>query len=74
MDWRQMAGRPTSRSTAGDGAWHVLNAVWSGGRQVGREGAASDSWDGRIDPMRGWVIALCWMIASTVEGVGVLGK
>ena len=67
MDWRQMAGRPTSRSTAGDGAWHVLNAVWSGGRQVGREGAARDSWEGGIDPMRGWVIALCWMIASTVE-------
>lgn len=67
MDWRQMAGRPTSRPTSGDGAWRVLNAVWSGGRQVGREGAVSDSWDGRIDPIRGWVIALCWMLASTVE-------
>lgn len=67
MDWRQMAGRPTSRQSSTDVAWRVLNAVWSGGKQVGTEDATGDEWDGRIDPRKGWIIAVCWMLASTAD-------
>lgn len=63
-----MAGRPTARALR-DGSWASLHAVWSGGKQVGLEGAEVGQWDGRIDPLRGWVIAACWLAASTAEYV-----
>lgn len=64
MDWRQMAGRPTVPSAPGEDPWRALRIVWSGGKQI-----ASDSshWDGRIDPLRGWIIAGCWIAASAAE-------
>lgn len=65
MDWREMAGRPTVRMS--QDAWSLWNTVWSGGRQVGSEGLHEGHWDGRIDPVRGWLIAACWIIASTAE-------
>jgi len=66
MDWRQMAGRPTARALR-DGSWATLHAVWSGGKQVGLEGEQVGQWDGRTDPIRGWVIAACWLAASTAD-------
>ncbi|KAI0070709.1 hypothetical protein K474DRAFT_741415 [Panus rudis PR-1116 ss-1] len=67
MDWRQMAGRPTSRLLHENNPLRVLNAVWSGGKQVGLEDTTMSSWNGRIDPRRGWIIAICWMLASGAD-------
>ena len=47
-----MAGRPTVRISKDD-RW---SAVWSGGRQVGSANF-HEAWDGRVDPLRGWIIA-----------------
>jgi hypothetical protein len=68
MDWREMAGRPTVRGMQGEERWRSYTGVWSGGRKVGA-GRLEDQWDGRTDPVRGWVIALCWMVASAAEQV-----
>lgn len=64
MDWRQMAGRPTISSVSGRDPWQALHIVWSGGKQVAYD---TSHWDGRIDPLRGWIIAGCWMAASAAE-------
>ncbi|PCH36455.1 hypothetical protein WOLCODRAFT_140460 [Wolfiporia cocos MD-104 SS10] len=65
MDWRYMAGRPTSRSSLDP--WSSWNAVWSGGKQVGSSDLQSGQWNGRIDPTRGWIIAFSWLIASVAD-------
>ena len=65
MDWRQMAGRPTSTSSD---PWATLNSVWSGGKQVGVDDIETH-WLTRIDPRRGWIIAVCWIAASCAEYV-----
>jgi protein SYS1 len=68
MDWREMAGRPTVRGTQSDlGRWKSYAGAWSGGKKLGVGGEAG--WDGRVDPMRGWVIAFCWLVASGFEYV-----
>ncbi|KAJ3558703.1 hypothetical protein NM688_g761 [Phlebia brevispora] len=64
LDWRQMAGKTTIG--AFQNPWETLNSVWSGGRQVGSEGEGN-KWDGRMDPRRGWVIAVCWLAASGAD-------
>ncbi|KAF7309475.1 hypothetical protein MIND_00318300 [Mycena indigotica] len=66
MDWREMAGRPTVRGMQGEERWNSYTGVWSGGRKIG-SGLRTDQWDGRIDPMRGWVIAFCWLVACSAE-------
>ncbi|KAH7920908.1 hypothetical protein BV22DRAFT_1020360 [Leucogyrophana mollusca] len=66
MDWREMAGRPTVRGVQGEGLWSSYAGAWSGGKQVGA-GWEEGRWDGRTDPVRGWVIAFCWMIASSAD-------
>lgn len=66
MDWREMAGRPTARMSKDDG-WSAWNAVWSGGKQVGSGNVTHVAWDGRVDPLRGWIIAACWLAASLAE-------
>lgn len=66
MDWRQMAGKPTNGAFQLD-PWETLNSVWSGGRQVGSEGGEANKWDGRMDSRRGWIIAVCWLVASGAE-------
>ncbi|KIP05560.1 hypothetical protein PHLGIDRAFT_74075 [Phlebiopsis gigantea 11061_1 CR5-6] len=63
MDWRQMAGRPTSTSSD---PWATLNSVWSGGKQVGVDDIETH-WLTRIDPRRGWIIAVCWLGASCAD-------
>jgi hypothetical protein len=69
MDWREMAGRPTVRGTQGDlGRWKSYAGAWSGGKKLGVS-SGEDGWDGRVDPMRGWVIAFCWLVASGFEYV-----
>ncbi|EJF58062.1 integral membrane protein S linking to the trans Golgi network-domain-containing protein [Dichomitus squalens] len=66
MDWREMAGRPTTRVSPGDGPWKSFNSVWSGGRQVGT-GSAQQSHFRGVDPVRCWIIAVCWMAASAAD-------
>jgi len=62
MDWRQMAGRPTVIGMPIGERWWA----WSGGRKVGY-GWKADQWDGRMDPMRGWIIAFCWIVACSAD-------
>jgi len=66
MDWREMAGRPTVRGMQGGERWSLYTGAWSGGKRVGY-GFREDQWDGRTDPMRGWIIAFCWMVASGAD-------
>ncbi|KAF7977838.1 hypothetical protein HWV62_2585 [Athelia sp. TMB] len=69
MDWREMAGRPTVRGIQGEnGRWNSYAGAWSGGKKVGYNDVwGKDSWEGRTDPMRGWVIAFCWIVASGAD-------
>ncbi|KAM6497380.1 Integral membrane protein S linking to the trans Golgi network domain containing protein [Amanita muscaria] len=64
MDWREMAGVPTVRWAHGSERWGTW--AWSSGEKVGH-GWAEDQWSGRIDPIRGWVIGLCWMLACSAD-------
>ncbi|KAF9233856.1 integral membrane protein S linking to the trans Golgi network-domain-containing protein [Melanogaster broomeanus] len=66
MDWREMASRPTVRGMTGEERWSSYYGAWSGGKQVGG-GWMDGGWDGRADPIRGWVIAACWMIACSAD-------
>jgi protein SYS1 len=68
MDWREMAGRPTVRGMRGGDRWNSYAGAWSGGKQFGLS-SLEDHWDGNIDPLRGWTIAVCWMLASATEYV-----
>lgn len=75
MDWREMAGRATVRGLKGAQRWDTLTGVWSGGQQIGHSGwQDDDQWRGRLDPMRGWVIAACWMFAFSAEYVSALAQ
>ncbi|KAH6915687.1 integral membrane protein S linking to the trans Golgi network-domain-containing protein [Coprinopsis sp. MPI-PUGE-AT-0042] len=64
MDWREMAGRPTVRGTADANLWNNSRWAWSGGKKVGYNNL---QWDGRIDPTRGWIIAMCWIAACFAD-------
>jgi len=65
MDWREMAGRPTVRGIQGEGRWSQYTWAWSGGKKIGY---GWDQWDGRTtDPIRGWIIALCWLLACSAD-------
>ena len=64
MDWRQMAGRPTVIGMPIGEKWWA----WSGGRKVGY-GVDNGQWDGSQDPIRGWIIAFCWIVACSAEYV-----
>jgi len=64
MDWREMAGRPTVRGMQEEGRWSQYSWAWSGGRRVGY---GWDQWDGRTDPIRGWIIAFCWLVACSAD-------
>lgn len=66
MDWREMAGRPTFRRLHGEERWSSFTGAWSGGRKVA-EGPWYMGPDGRGDYMRGWILAACWVLASTAE-------
>lgn len=68
MDWREMAGRATVRGIHGEDRWSSYSWAWIGGKRVGY-GLRDDTWDGRTDPMRGWIIAFCWIIACSAEFV-----
>ena len=69
MDWREMAGRPTVRGIYGGERWTSYTQwAWSGGKKVGY-GWKEDRWDGRTDPLRGWIIAGCWLLACSAEYV-----
>ncbi len=80
MDWRQMAGKPTTGASLAD-TWKSLHSVWSGGHQVlsgDNNGSGSSSqqgsagggtWSGQMDPRRGWIIAICWLATCGAECV-----
>ncbi len=70
MDWREMAGRPTTRALPGEGPWQSFNSVWSGGKQVGM-GSIQQGALRSVDPIRSWIIAVCWMAASAAEYVSL---
>jgi hypothetical protein len=72
MDWRELAGQPTVRGLGGPKRWDTLSGVWSGSKHIGHKELGSGAWDGRVDPTRGWIIALCWMTAFSVEYVFLL--
>lgn len=65
MDWREMAGRPTVRGMQGENRWSSYAGAWSGGKKVSY--GEEHQWEGRTDPMRGWIIAFCWIVASGAE-------
>jgi len=80
MDWREMVGRPTMSGLQGENTrgWSAFRGAYSGGKKLGggvgpgaggTGWAAEDmwKWDGGMDPVRGWVIACCWMVASIVD-------
>jgi protein SYS1 len=69
MDWREMAGRPTVRGLQGEGSrWSSYAGAWSGGKKVDYHNSwAQDRWEGPTDPMRGWIIAFCWIVACSAE-------
>ncbi|KAI5120960.1 hypothetical protein M0805_001664 [Coniferiporia weirii] len=77
MDWREMAGWPTVHGLQGDGrrGWSVFRGAYSDGQKVGtgtwvdpfKDGNTYYQWDGRTDPLRGWVIAFCWMVAAAAD-------
>ncbi|TFK73734.1 hypothetical protein BDN72DRAFT_761048 [Pluteus cervinus] len=64
MDWREMAGRPTVRGIQGEEWWNAFAGAWSGGRKVGHNW---HDFEGRTDPIRGWIIAFCWMVACSAD-------
>jgi len=67
MDWREMAGRPTVQGWNHEDRWNVYGGAWSGGRKFDHKGFDDQQqWSG-TDPIRGWVIAFCWLMASCVE-------
>lgn len=67
MDWREMAGRPTVQGWNREDRWDVYGGTWSGGRKFDHKGFDDQQqWSG-TDPIRGWVIAFCWLMASCVE-------
>ncbi|EPQ56198.1 hypothetical protein GLOTRDRAFT_110702 [Gloeophyllum trabeum ATCC 11539] len=64
MDWRQMTGRPTAQADT----WGL--GSWSGGRKLDESAGSSlpmleGGW--KADPVRGWVIAFGWIIASGID-------
>ncbi|KAE9405384.1 hypothetical protein BT96DRAFT_988430 [Gymnopus androsaceus JB14] len=66
MDWREMAGRPTVRGIYDSEKWGSYSWAWSGGKILGftwRE----DQLRGGLEPMRGWIIAFCWIIACFAD-------
>jgi len=66
MDWREMAGRPTFRRLHGEERWSSFTGAWSDGRKVA-EGPWYMGPDGRGDHIRGWILASCWVLASTAD-------
>ncbi|KAF8997823.1 integral membrane protein S linking to the trans Golgi network-domain-containing protein, partial [Cyathus striatus] len=64
MDWRLLAGIPTIPNP------QLLATWWSGGKKLGTgstDPSSPFSYIPWIDPMRGWVIALCWLGACTAD-------
>ena len=66
MDWRELAGRPTSISRSR--GWNAFDAVYSGGIQFSASRNAPWRQLGG-DPLRAWLIAVAWVAAAFVEYV-----
>lgn len=68
MDWREMVGRATLREPRGRG-WSGFSSsgAWSGGVKLGGDSAIEGHEEAWVDPVRSWMISLCWLAASTAE-------
>lgn len=65
MDWREMAGRETVRGLVGeDGNTLTRSWAWASGKKVG---FTAHERPVIIDPRRGWIIAFCWLAASSAD-------
>ncbi|KAF9038657.1 integral membrane protein S linking to the trans Golgi network-domain-containing protein [Panaeolus papilionaceus] len=62
MDWREMAGRRTVLEVPISERWWA----WSGGKKIGH-GWSEDRWSGTPDPLRGWILAACWILACSAD-------
>jgi len=74
MDWREMSSRPTVHGLHGQDhrGWDAFTGggAYSGGKKVAvgfNVGEDAGMWDGRIDPIRGWCIAVSWLLASIAD-------
>lgn len=65
MDWREMAGKPTIRGLNGSSYGYA----WSDGQRIGYDW--DERWSSRTDPLRAWIIAICWLLACGAEYAGV---
>ncbi|ESK83252.1 hypothetical protein Moror_15081 [Moniliophthora roreri MCA 2997] len=67
MDWREMVGRATVRGiyNAEKFGSYAYTWAWSGGKIVGFTWREAELKGG--DPIRGWIIAGCWVIACAVD-------
>ncbi|KAJ7598828.1 integral membrane protein S linking to the trans Golgi network-domain-containing protein [Mycena floridula] len=61
MDWREMAGHPTVRGMQG---WKAYSWAWIGGKKFGFTELREH---GGLDPIRGWIIAFCWIAACGAD-------
>ncbi|KAG8702091.1 hypothetical protein FRC08_003711 [Ceratobasidium sp. 394] len=67
MDWREMVGRSTIRGVGGRG-WTGFSGAWSGGMKLGSDINPAEQGEGWVvDPVRSWLISLCWLVASSVD-------
>ncbi|KAF5354552.1 hypothetical protein D9758_011203 [Tetrapyrgos nigripes] len=68
MDWREMAGRPTIRGIHDSEKWGSQSWAWSGGKIVGFTWREEQLKAGApVDPIRGWIIAFCWLLACSAD-------
>lgn len=66
MDWRELAGYPTA---SGWGKTSFDNDIWSGGKKIESLELSEPSSGVGTDPIRSWIIATCWLLASGAECV-----
>ncbi|KAK7440384.1 hypothetical protein VKT23_017020 [Stygiomarasmius scandens] len=66
MDWREMAGRPTVRGIYDSEKYGSYSSAWSSGKIVGFTWREEQLKAG-MDPIRGWIIAFCWLLACAAD-------
>ncbi|GJJ11529.1 hypothetical protein Clacol_005762 [Clathrus columnatus] len=73
MDWREMCSRPTIRGLQGRSqlGWTSFTGAYSSGKKIGFDALKNQTLvhmsEGRIDPRRGWCIAIAWLVACMID-------
>jgi hypothetical protein len=67
MDWRELAGYPTAPEWQRGDSGSPFGDIWSGGQRIESHELSDLSQVVGTDPIRGWIIAICWLIASGAE-------